>query len=159
MAGPGRRAHRQSRELPHAVRLGLPAGAIAEAIGNHAIWTPQLLQGRRDLSGSVRAIAELDAGKVDVLNLDDPRELVRRHLRPSTVVIRDRTVTQRWALDIFNEKRWAGTRWWSRYDSRWGAFGLWTLAEVRSLKVTRPATTWIETVRISARSGQLEVGH
>jgi len=114
-----------------------PAGAIAEAFGNHAIWTPQLLQGRRDLASSVRAIAELHAEKVDVLNLDDARELVRRRLRPSTVVIRDRTVTQRWALDIFKEKRWAGVRWWSRYDSRWGAFGLWALAEMRSVKVTR----------------------
>jgi hypothetical protein len=113
-----------------------PAGAIAEAFGNHATWTHQLLQGRRDLSGSVRAIAELDAEKADVLDFDDPRELVRRRLRPSTVVTRDRTVTQRLALDIFKEKRWAGARRWSRYDSRWGAFGLWALAEVRTLKVT-----------------------
>jgi hypothetical protein len=85
----------------------------------------------------VRALAELDAKKVTVLDLDDPRDLVRRQLRPSTVGIRDRTVTQRWALDIFKEKRWAGVRWWSRYDSRWGAFGLWTVADVRALKVTR----------------------
>jgi hypothetical protein len=99
--------------------------------------TPQLLQGRRDFAGSVRAIAELDAEKVDVLDLDDARELVRRRLRPSGVVTRDRTMTQRWALDIFKEKRWAGVRWWSRYDSRWGSFGRWALAEVRALEVTR----------------------
>jgi len=122
-------------------------GVRARAPGHPLFSWPVQGAGRIDNPESYRtlyasdspagAIAELDAEKVDVLDLDDPRELVRRRLRPSAVVVRDRTVTQRWALGIFNEKRWAGVRWWSRYDSRWGAFGLWTLAEVRSLMERR----------------------
>jgi hypothetical protein len=111
------------------------AGAVAEAFGNHATWTPHLLAGRPDLAGSVRALAALDAGETDVLDLDDARQLVRRQLRPSSVVTRERAVTQEWALRAFEEKRWSGVRWWSYYDSRWGAFGLWNFKDVRVLDV------------------------
>jgi hypothetical protein len=114
-----------------------PVGAIAEAFGNHGVWTTQLLQGRPDVPGSVRALAVLDAGKADVVDLDDAHELVRRRLRPSAVVTRDRSVTQSWALAIFGEKRWAGVRWWSYHDPRWGSFGLWDLVKLRCLEVIR----------------------
>lgn len=106
-----------------------PVGAVAEAFGNHAIWTTQLLQGR--------ALAAFEADKVDALDLDDARELARRRLRPSAVVTRDRTVTQHWALEIFDEKRWAGVRWWSYHVPRRGSFGLWNLAKLRLLEVVR----------------------
>ena len=111
------------------------AGAVAEAFGNHAIWTPMLLGGRPDLPGSVRALATFDAARVEALDLDDARRLVERALRPSEVVSRDRAATQKWALRIHQEKKWAGTRWWSRYDSRWGSFGLWDLAKLKLLDV------------------------
>ena len=117
-----------------------PAGAIAEAVGNHGIWTSELLLGRPDLPGSVRVLAVLDAGKLDVLDLDDARALIRLRLRPSSVVTRDRRVTQRWALSAFEEKRWAGLRWWSYHDPRWGAFGLWSLGSIRVIDV-RPLTS------------------
>jgi len=84
----------------------------------------------------VRALAELDAEEAEVLDLDDARELVRRSLRPSAVVTRERTVTQRWALAAFQEKRWAGVRWWSYYDPRWGSFGLWHSSKLRAMQVT-----------------------
>jgi len=113
------------------------AGAVAEAFGNHGTWTSLLLQGRPDVPGSVRAIATLDGSKSDVVDLDDAHELVRRGLRPSSVVTRDRAVTQGWALRLFDEKRFAGVRWWSYHDPRWGSFGLWTLATVRCLDVIR----------------------
>lgn len=112
-----------------------PAGAIAEAFGNHAIWSPQLLQGPPDLPGSVRALVALDAKKIEVLDLDDARELVRRELRPSAVVSRERAVTQRWALEAFREKRWGGVRWWSYYDPRWGSFGVWHWSNLHALEI------------------------
>jgi hypothetical protein len=87
------------------------AGAVAEAFGNHAVWTPLLLGGRPDLPGSVRALATFEAAGIEALDLDDARRLVERELRPSAVVARDRSLTQRWALRIFEEKRWAGIRW------------------------------------------------
>jgi len=111
-------------------------GAIAEAFGNHGIWSPQLLQGPPDLPGSVRALAALDAEKIEILDLDDARELVRRRLRPSAVVTRERSVTQNWALEVFREKRWAGVRWWSYYDPRWGSFGVWHSSSLRPVEIT-----------------------
>src|SRR5437867_1510120 len=87
------------------------------------------------LPGSVRALATLDAEKIDVLDLDDARELVRRKLRPSAVVTRERAVTQRWALTIFREKRWGGVRWWSYYDPRWGSFGVWRWSNLHALEI------------------------
>jgi hypothetical protein len=113
-----------------------PVGAVAEAFGNHAVWTAQLLRGRPDIPGSVRAIAELDAQPAEVVDLDDAHELVRRGLRPSAVVTRDREITQRWALSIFEEKRFAGVRWWSYYDPRWGSYGIWESQAIRNLEVT-----------------------
>jgi hypothetical protein len=112
------------------------AGALAEAFGNHAVWTPMLLGGRPDLRGSVRALATFDAAGVEALDLDDARRLVERKLRPSAVVARDRSLTQGWALRIYREKRWAGIRWWSHYDSRWGSFGLWDVSKLKIADVT-----------------------
>lgn len=112
------------------------AGAVAEAFGNHGVWTPQLLQGPPSFPGSVRALAALEAAKVEVLDLDDARELVRRGLRPSAVVTRERRVTQRWSLRVFQEMVWAGVRWWSYYDPGWGSFGLWHVSNLRVLYIT-----------------------
>lgn len=113
-----------------------PAGAVAEAFGNHAIWTPQLLAGPLGVPTSTRALAAFDAGGIDLLDLDDPRELVERRLRPSEVVSRDRARTQAWALRVYEEGRFAGVRWWSRLDPRWGAVGAWDLRSLRVLGVT-----------------------
>ncbi len=64
-----------------------------------------------------------------VCNLDDPRVLLDRMLKPSSIVSRDRTRTQAWALDIFHESRWDGVSWWSFYDPDVPALGLWNLAD------------------------------
>jgi len=106
-------------------------GAIGEAFGNHAIWTPDLLEGPPSLPGSRRALATLDASAAQLIDLDDPRSLVERDLRPSGVVTRDRDRTQQWALRIFNEGKWHGSRWWSFHNPDWGSFGLWSLDKVK----------------------------
>ena len=113
-----------------------PAGAVAEAFGNHGIWTDQLLMGPPDFPGSVRALAELESARLEVLDLDDARELARRKLRPSAVVTRDRNVSQGWALAVFRERRWDGVRWWSDHDPRWGSCGVWRAAKMRALEIT-----------------------
>jgi hypothetical protein len=102
-----------------------PSGAIAEAFGNHTVWTSDLLGGPPGVAGSRRALAVVDATDVDVVDLDDPEALTERALRPSQVVTRARGVTQAWALAVFYEARSSGVRWWSYYDPQWGSFGLW----------------------------------
>ena len=108
-----------------------PVGAVAEVFGNHGIWTERLLEGRPELPGSRTALAELVARDLPALDLDDPRALVARGLRPSRVVTRDRSVTQAWALDVFRERRFAGVRWWSYYDAGVGSYGIWDQRRLR----------------------------
>jgi hypothetical protein len=54
----------------------------------------------------------------DLLDLDDPRNLVARELRPSGVATRDRKVTQPLALSIYQEGV-AGFEWWSTIEASW----------------------------------------
>lgn len=110
-----------------------PDGAIGEAFANHAIWTPDLLDGPPSLAGSRRALGTYDASDADVIDLDDARALSERRLRPSEVVTRNRRVTQAWALDIFREGQCNGIRWWSYHNPEWGSFGIWN---VEALRVT-----------------------
>lgn len=110
-----------------------PLGAIGEAFGNHSIWTSDLLSGPPGLAGSVRALATFDSSQVVAVDLDDPRALLDRALRPSRVVTRQRGTTQGWALEIFREERWDGVRWWSFHNPEWGSYGLW---ELNGLEVT-----------------------
>jgi hypothetical protein len=72
---------------------------------------------RRD--GARYALVALEeTGLTDPVDLDDPRELVRRDLRPSTVATRRRDATQRMALSVFEEGL-AGFSWWSTLEAAW----------------------------------------
>lgn len=112
-----------------------PVGAVAEAFGNHGIWTDHLFSGRPELPGSRTALAEIEARALRTLDLDDPRALLDRRLRPSSVVTRSRATTQAWALRVFEEKRWGAVRWWSHYDPSWGSFGIWDVRRLRARSV------------------------
>lgn len=108
-----------------------PAGAVAEAFGSLKLWTPRMFL-RPDLPGSVRALAAyVLPDDAPVFDLDDARALASLGLRPSQVVTRDRQVTQRWALAIYERRRWIGLRWWSYYDASWYSYALWNIAALR----------------------------
>lgn len=53
-----------------------------------------------------------------LVDLDDPRSLEARDLRPSGVATRNRTPTQRLALRI-HEEGVAGFEWWSTIEASW----------------------------------------
>jgi hypothetical protein len=59
-----------------------------------------------------------DSGLTGLVELDDPRNLLARDLRPSTVATRARKVTQRWAREI-HEEGVAGFEWWSTIEASW----------------------------------------
>jgi hypothetical protein len=108
-------------------------GACAEAFHYWPVWDERMLPGSPSLPGSVQALAVYTlASDVPVCDLDDAGRLMELSLRPSQVVLRDRRVTQAWALRIFGERRWSGIRWWSYYDPRWGSHGVW---DVEGLQV------------------------
>ena len=114
------------------------AGAVAEAFGTLRTWDAGLLRGIPSLPGSVRALVTYDLDDaMSVRDLDDARVLVDLELRPSQVVTRDRSVTQRWAARIFEQRTFVGVRWWSYYDPRWGSYGIWdtTGLRVRSAEI------------------------
>ena len=72
-----------------------------------------------------------------------------RGLRPTQVIERNRSVTQSWALKIFQERttagdrKWYGVRWWSFQRPQWRVYGLWEVTpdcvEVQPLTLTHPA--------------------
>jgi RES domain len=121
-----------------------PAGAIAETFGRFPEWTPAILEGSPSLPESAPAIGRYRLpGEVRVCDLDDPDQLRALALRPSDVVSRDYARTRAWARRIYEQRGWAGVRWWSYYDPRWASIGLWdtarlTIEEVRPLRLTDP---------------------
>jgi hypothetical protein len=69
--------------------------------------------------GSPLSLASIDEGALDgLLDLDDPRNLVTRRLRPSGVATRRRKVTQGMALRIYQEGV-SGFEWWSTIEASW----------------------------------------
>jgi len=108
------------------------AGVCAEVFyrGKYRIaWSDAMLAPLPN--GSRRVLAWYDfPDDLPVCNLNDPKELLARKLRPSDVITRDYNVTQEWALRIFNERRYAGVSWWSYCDARWRTYGLWDRSNV-----------------------------
>lgn len=105
-------------------------GACAEAFGYLRVWSASMMRGSPSLPGSIQALAIYELDETPICDLDEAVRLVDLGLRPSQVVTRDRPVTRAWALRIFEEERWAGIRWWSYYDPRWGSHGVWAFDAV-----------------------------
>jgi hypothetical protein len=127
-----------------------PEAAVAEVLGVREAGPigQDSLRGSPLLTGSVLALATFEVPTVEkICNLDDPKELVARGLKPSKVVTRDYRTTQHWALQIFREGRrraWIGVCWWSYYESLWTSAALWshdamTLQHVELLQLDHKA--------------------
>ena len=120
------------------------AGAVAEGFGRLTPWSELMLRVPA-MPGAVRVVARYElADGARVLDLDDVASLVDLGIRPSDVVTRDRTVTQSWARKAYARRQWAGVRWWSYYDPRWYAYGLWdrrdlVVVGVEQLSMEHPA--------------------
>jgi hypothetical protein len=88
---------------------------------------------RRD--GARYALVALDdAGLTDIVDLDDPAELVRRRLRPSGVATRRREPTQAMALSLFDEGV-TGFAWWSTLEAAWANVTLFAERSVPRLAI------------------------
>ena len=80
-----------------------------------SVLVPQVLR-RRGLPLALAAVDLEDA--VHLVDLDDPRVLATRRLRPSVVASRRRDVTQPQALALYRDGA-DGVRWWSTFESLW----------------------------------------
>jgi len=118
-------------------------GAVAEVFAHLSVWRdamfafPQIPGARRAL-GVYRLPDDLP-----YVDLDDPQALLDRGMRPSRVIERNRPYTQAKALEVYNEQRWSGIRWWSLHRPQWRVWCLWEIApsceEVQELDVTHVA--------------------
>jgi len=113
-----------------------PESAVAEGI--------QAFRGRtltdqhlRRADGRQAAIASIDESQLGTLvDLDDPKELVRRDLRPSSVATSERLATQPIALAVYLEG-YPGLSWWSVLEASWTNVTLFAERAVPSLTLAR----------------------
>lgn len=92
------------------------SGAVAEALGNHAVWRDDLFDS--PTTGLRRHIATVEFDDDGVIDVDDARFLLDRGLRPTDVVGRSRARTRSLAADLFADGH-RGIRFWSYYRSEW----------------------------------------
>ena len=77
-----------------------------------------------------------------MLDLDDPRELLERSLRPTQVVARNLAVTQAWGHRGWSERtahddterRWQAVSWWSFHRPMWTVLASWVRPEVEQVQ-------------------------
>ena len=94
-----------------------PVSAVAELLRDYA--GRPFGDGDLVVEGGRRYLARIDdEGVQGLVDLDNPRVLTQRRLRPSGVATRRRTVTQRTALALFGEGV-AGFEWWSTIEASW----------------------------------------
>ena len=69
--------------------------------------------------GAQLSLAAVDDSELgDLLDLDDPRNLLERSLRPSRVATSEREVTQPMAVTLYEEGV-PGFEWWSTIEASW----------------------------------------
>ena len=118
-----------------------PESAVAESIQKFRGQT--LTDGDLELvDGRRYALAAIDDGalanaSLPVVDLDEPRELVQRDLRPSGVATRHRERTQPTALAIFDEGA-AGIGWWSTLEASWPNVTLFAPRVLEHLSLAGP---------------------
>lgn len=95
----------------------VPASPVAEILRDYAARAlpPEPLF-REGAPSRLAAIDESALG--ELLDLDDPRSLAARELRPSGVATRYRERTQRVALRLYEEGE-TGFEWWSTIEASW----------------------------------------
>lgn len=120
-----------------------PSSAVGEVFADIVTWRdemfafPQIPAAKRAL-GVYRLADDLP-----YVDLDDAQTLAERGMRPSQVVERNRPYTQAKALEIYQEQRFRGIRWWSLHRPQWRVWCLWdidpTCEDVHELDVSHVA--------------------
>ncbi len=120
-----------------------PASAIGEVFADVGTWRKEML-GFPQIPGAHRALGVYRlADDLPYVDLDDARTLLRHTMRPTQVIERNRPYTQAVALEIHQEQRWSGIRWWSFHRPQWRIWCLWDIEpaceEVQALDVSHAA--------------------
>jgi hypothetical protein len=130
--------------------------SVVSAVAEHLKGYIRLTLTDRDLLteyGLPYAVASLDDARLpDLVDLDDPRVLLERALRPSRVGTRSRRTTQGIARAIY-EGRASGFEWWSTIEASWTNVTLFADRALDALTVTaepEPLTVMHPAVREAA---------
>lgn len=110
---------------------GSPSGALGETFAHLSRWSQAMLPFPA-IDGALRTLGIylFNEETHPLLDLDDPRALLDRALRPTDIIVRNRPRTQRIARDVFTEARWSGLSWWSMHRPQWTLHLLWDVASV-----------------------------
>ena len=123
--------------------LYLADGEVSAVVEQLARFRTQRLQAallrRRGLPLTMAALALDDSA--EIVDLDEPRVLVRERLRPSAVATRQRQVTQPQARALYSKHpHVAALRWWSTFEASWANYTVFdralpklSVASVRAL--------------------------
>lgn len=120
-----------------------PTSAVGEALADVTTWRDEIFAFAQ-IPGARRALGVYRlADDLPYVDLDDAQTLVERGMRPSQVVERNRSYSQAKALEIYQEKRWQGIRWWSLHRPQWRVWCLWDIdpvcEEIQPLDVSHAA--------------------
>jgi hypothetical protein len=106
------------------------AGAIGETFASHPVWDDDIFN-FRDLPSARFALHTFSIpNNCRIIDLDDARALLELGLRPTQVITTNKSVTQGWAMTLYQSNSatgpaWDGVRWWSRHHPDWPVMGLW----------------------------------
>jgi hypothetical protein len=104
-----------------------PTSGVGEVFANVSTWRNEMFAFPQ-IPGAARALGVYQlADDLPYVDLDDAQTLVDRGMRPSQVIQRNRPYTQGKALEIYEEKRWNGIRWWSFQRPQWRVWCLWDI--------------------------------
>lgn len=114
----------------------VPSASVAELL--IVLRTQEVLPQHLTADGFPYAIASIDdTALTDMVDLDDPENLVARNLRPSGIATRDRDRTQPLALALYQEGV-DGFEWWSTIESSWINVTLFADRAVDRISLTGP---------------------
>jgi len=121
-----------------------PEAAVAEVFGFLQSWHADDFI---HAGGNPYCLSAFEMSDASVVDLNDTQQLADIGIaRPSDVVTRDRTVTQRWAREIFLRRNHSGVSWWSYYCPEWTAIGIWNLDSVLHIGPPQPLNVTHESV-------------
>lgn len=104
-----------------------PTSAVGEVFAALGTWRDEMFAFPQ-IPGARRALGVYRlADDLPFVDLDDAPTLVGRGMRPTQVIERNRPYTQAKALEIYQEKRWQGIRWWSYHRPQWRVWCLWDI--------------------------------
>lgn len=114
----------------------LPISPIAEWLARFRGQTVESSDLVRVDGRRLAVVGFADLAPDEAIELDEPRELAARGLRPSGVATYQRTVTQRLAADLYAEEL-SGFAWWSTLEASWSNMTLFAERSLSRLTIDR----------------------